>query len=70
MAIKIGNNNKIENSNIVDGANNKVDNDNINTITHTNEKKSFFTKHVLIGGIIASLIASAIWFVIAQIFNF
>lgn len=50
MGIRIGNNNKIKKSNIVD-----------NSYRQNGEnKKTFFERHILIAGAIGSLMASAI----------
>lgn len=53
MAIKIGDNNNIKKSNIIDNSNN-------NNINQNNDKESFASKHPWITGIIISIIASII----------
>jgi hypothetical protein len=55
MAIKIGNNNKIKNSNIVQG--NDID---VNLNSKDTTKMSFSNRHPIIMGIITSIISSII----------
>ncbi|MDB2108455.1 MULTISPECIES: hypothetical protein [Clostridium] len=50
MGIKIGNNNKIKNSNIADG----------NTINFNSEDKSFSNKHPILIGIFVSIVSALI----------
>lgn len=53
MSIKIGDNNKIKKSNIIDNSNNTTKNEDIS-------KQSFANKHPIITGVVCSVIASII----------